>query len=87
MPQHKSCEKRIRVSRKQNARNRAVKSAVKTATKKFHAAPDADAEAAFKAAASELDRAAKKGVIPKSRADRRKSRLALALNKRTRTTA
>ena len=83
MPQHKSCEKRMRSSKKQNARNKAVKSAVKTATKKFQAAEGGDAEAAYRAVASELDRAAKKGVIPKARADRQKSRLAQQLNKRS----
>ena len=81
MPQHKSCEKRIRVSKKQNARNRQIKSAVKTATKKFLAAGADEAETAYRAAASELDRAAKKGAIPKPRANRTKSRLARRLNK------
>jgi small subunit ribosomal protein S20 len=82
MPQHKSCAKRMRTSAKQNAYNRAVKSSVKTAAKKFAAAEGADAEASYRAVASELDRAAKKGVIPRKRADRRKSRLAKALNRK-----
>ena len=86
MPQHKSCQKRMRTSRKQNAYNRAVKSSVKTATKKFLAASSgsdagADAEAAYRSAATELDRAARKGVIPRRRADRKKSRLAKTLNR------
>jgi small subunit ribosomal protein S20 len=83
MPQHKSCEKRIRLSRKQNARNRTIKSAVKTATKRFLAAEGEDAEAAYRAVASEFDTAAKKGVIPKARANRKKSRLARELNRRS----
>jgi len=82
MPQHKSCAKRMRTSAKQNLYNRAVKSSVKTATKKFLAAEGEDAEARYRAVASELDRAAKKGVIPRQRADRRKSRLAKTLNKK-----
>ena len=41
MPQHKSCEKRMRSSAKQNAYNRAVKSSLKTTVRKF-AAADAD---------------------------------------------
>ena len=81
MPQHKSNEKRMRTSKKENARNRAVKSTLKTVTKKVHSVAPADAEAAYREAASELDRAAKKGIIPRRRADRKKSRLALAVNK------
>lgn len=82
MPQHKSCEKRMRVSRKQNAANRRVKSAVKTATKKFLVAEGDEATEAYQAVSSELDRAARKGTIPQKRADRRKSRLAKALNRK-----
>jgi len=82
LPQHKSCEKRIRQDKKRNPYNRAVKSSVKTAAKKFQAAEGTDADEAYKAVASELDRAAKKGVIPRQRADRRKSRLAKQLNKK-----
>ncbi len=82
MPQHKSNEKRMRKSKKENARNRAVKSTLKTVTKKLHVAPAADAEAAYRDASSELDRAAKKGIIPKRRADRKKSRLAKQRNKK-----
>ncbi len=82
MPQHKSCKKRMRTSKKQNAYNRSVKSSVKTVTKKFLAAEGEEAETVFRAAASELDRAARKGVIPRKRADRKKSRLALQLNKK-----
>ena len=40
-----------------------------------------EAEQAFQAAASSLDSAAQKGVIHKNNAARRKSRLAMALNK------
>lgn len=82
MPQHKSCKKRMRTSKKQNAYNRSVKSSVKTVTKKFLAAEGEEAETVYRAAASELDRAARKGVIPRKRADRKKSRLALRLNKK-----
>lgn len=82
MPQHKSCEKRMRVSKKQNAYNRRITSAVKTAAKKFEAAGSEELEERFRAAVSELDLAARKGVIPKKRADRRKSRLARAKNRK-----
>jgi small subunit ribosomal protein S20 len=82
VPQHKSCEKRVRQSKVRNPYNRAVKSAVKTAAKKFTAAEGGDAETAYREIASELDRAARKGVIPKKRADRKKSRLAKQLAKK-----
>jgi small subunit ribosomal protein S20 len=82
MPQHKSCEKRIRASKKQNAYNRSVKSAVRTSTKKFRAAEGEGLEEAYRDASSQLDRAARKGVIPKKRADRKKSRLAKEKNRR-----
>lgn len=82
MPQHESCKKRMRQSAKQNQYNRAVKSVVKTATRKFDDAEGAEAETAFRNLVSELDRAAKKGVIPSQRADRKKSRLAAQLAKK-----
>jgi small subunit ribosomal protein S20 len=81
MPQHKSNEKRMRSSKKENARNRAVKSTLKTVSKKVMAATPQDADAVYREAASELDRAAKKGIIPRQRADRKKSRLARAINR------
>jgi small subunit ribosomal protein S20 len=76
MPHHKSAAKRIRTSEKERLRNRAVKSTVKSALKKFDEAPVEQAAEALRLAVSELDRAARKGVIPKGRADRKKSRLA-----------
>ncbi|MFN8179377.1 MAG: 30S ribosomal protein S20 [bacterium] len=81
MPQHKSNEKRMRSSKKENARNRAVKSTLKTVSKKVMSSSPQDAEAAYREASSELDRAAKKGIIPRQRADRKKSRLARAVNR------
>ena len=83
MPQHKSCKKRMRQDqKKRNPYNRAIKSSVKTATKKFEAAEGEDLDGAYQNISSELDRAAKKGVIPRKRADRKKSRLAKAMNKK-----
>ena len=82
MPQHKSCKKRIRQNKKQNPYNRTVKSAMKTAAKKFEGAEGDDADGAYRAVARELDLAAKKGVIPRQRADRKKSRLAKDLNRK-----
>lgn len=42
MPNIKSAKKRVKVSEKKNLRNRMVKSAVRTAVKKFEVALDAD---------------------------------------------
>lgn len=81
MPHHKSAAKRMRTNEKARQRNRAVKSTVKSALKKFEEAPVEQAAEALRQAAAELDRAAKKGVIPKGRADRKKSRLARKTNR------
>ena len=83
MPNHKSCKKRMRTSEKRNEYNRSVKSTVKTILKKFETAQGAEAETAFREISSQLDRAARKGVLPKSRVDRKKGRLARALNRKT----
>jgi len=62
-----------------------IKSATKTAVKKAEQAiASGDLEAAMtalKEAVSELDRAARKGVIKRGTADRKKSRLAQKLNR------
>lgn len=82
MAQHKSARKRARQSQKRRERNRRVRSALKSATKKVRgalAAGDADAaRKALPAAESLIRRAASKGVIPKKRADRQVARLARA---------
>jgi small subunit ribosomal protein S20 len=83
MPNNASAEKRMRQERKRRMHNRMVKSIVKTQITKARqaiAGQTADAEAAVRAAVSELDRAAKKGVIHKNNAARRKSRLMKQLN-------
>jgi small subunit ribosomal protein S20 len=82
MPRHKSNFKRMRTSKKQNARNRQVKSTIKTLDKRLTAAPVEDTEAMLRELSSELDRAVKKGVIPRRRADRKKSRIARAANRK-----
>ncbi len=80
IPDIKSAEKRARTALKREERNKAVKSSVKTAVKKFLAedAPEAKVEA-LRLAASQLDRAANKGVIHPNKAARTKSRLAKRL--------
>ena len=73
----KSQKKRVITNEKRHARNRAVKSALKTATKKVHAAVAAGDAAAAQTAALEasrlLDKAASKGIIHKNQAANRKS--------------
>jgi small subunit ribosomal protein S20 len=82
MPRHKSNFKRMRTSKKQNLYNRGVKSSIKTLAKKFSASTGEETEGLLREFSSELDRAVKKGVIPKRRADRKKSRIAKELNRR-----
>ena len=75
----KSQLKRIKTNEKARQRNVAVKSALKTAVRRFRTAADAgDAAAAataFQVAAKQLDKAASKGVIHKNQAANRKSGL------------
>jgi len=72
----------MRQEQKRRLHNRSVKSLVKTQITKARQAiaVDENAEEAVRAAASELDRAAKKGVIHRNNAARRKSRLMKQLN-------
>ena len=77
----KSQIKRNKQNEKAHERNKAVKTGLKSAVRKFREAADTgDAEAAKKLAADaarKLDKAASKGVIHKNQAANRKS----ALNK------
>ena len=76
----KSAKKRILVIDKKTARNKAIKSGVKTSIKKVEAAiasgDKAAAEAALVSATSSIDRACTKGVYHKNNASRKVSRLA-----------
>jgi len=77
MPQHKSSKKRLRQTEKANARNRATRSQVNTASKRVLAAAGEVAVEALQKAYSVLDKAVKRGVIHKNKAANQKSRLAL----------
>lgn len=81
----KSAKKRIIVNQTKAARNKAIRSKVKTAIKKVDAAITANdktaAAAALKAAIVEIDKAASKGVFHKNTTSRKISRLTLAVNK------
>ena len=82
MPNNRAAAKRMRQEQKRRLHNRSIKSLVKTQITKARQAiaADADAEAAVRDAVSDLDRAAKKGVIHRNNAARRKSRLMKQLN-------
>jgi small subunit ribosomal protein S20 len=78
MPQHKSCEKRLKQDEKRNERNRAAMGNLRTAVRKFRELDPAKRPAEYAAFQSLLDRAVTKGIISKNRAARLKSRLAPA---------
>ena len=84
MPNTKSAERRVRNSARKQSRNRSTKSKVTTLEKKYSellgANKKEEAKAALKDLTSALDKAAKVGVVHKSTASRRKSRLTLRLN-------
>ena len=81
MPHHKSAVKRIKTAKRSRNRNIAVKSEIKTSLKKAQETPK-DKEV-IRLTVSRLDRAVRKGVIPKAVANRRKSRLARMVNRAT----
>jgi small subunit ribosomal protein S20 len=73
----KSQKKRILTNEKARQRNRSVKSALKTAVRRFDAAADAgdteQAVALAREAGRKLDKAVSKGVIHRNQAANRKS--------------
>ncbi len=77
----KSQIKRIRTNEKARLRNKAVKSELKTAVRRFREAADsgdaAAANTALRSASRLLDKAASKGVIHTNQAANRKSAMAL----------
>ncbi|MDP9427492.1 MAG: 30S ribosomal protein S20 [Actinomycetota bacterium] len=79
----KSQLKRIKTNEKARQRNVAVKSALKTAVRRFRTAADsgdaAAATTALQTASKVLDKAASKGVIHKNQAANRKSGMAKRL--------
>ena len=79
----KSSKKRILVTQTKTAQNRIIKSALKTAIKKFEAAVASsnteEANTLFVKVTKALDMAAQKGVVHKNMAARKKSRLAAKL--------
>jgi small subunit ribosomal protein S20 len=77
----KSQIKRIRTNEKAHARNRAVKSELRTRTKRAVAAAGTEEEVAeLRLAVKKLDTAAAKGIIHKNQAANRKSGLVKRIN-------
>ena len=80
MANTRSAEKQRRQAEKRNEKNRAGKSRLRTALKKARASvADGSAEpSALSSGFSDIDKAAKRGLIKKNTANRYKSRLAAA---------
>jgi small subunit ribosomal protein S20 len=77
MPHHKSAAKRVITNEGRRRRNVALRSRMRSALKSVRGATNrAEAESAYRAAVSVLDRTASKGVIRKETANRHKARLA-----------
>jgi len=83
MPNTKSAERRVRRNERRHDINHRALTRLKTLEKKFRDAVKQNskdaAQTALRAVISGFDKAAKFGTIPKARADRKKSRLTLAL--------
>lgn len=77
MPRIKSAKKRMRQTKTRTARNRAVRSELRTVIKKVRSAGTGEeAQAALKQAESLIDRAGRKNLVHRNTAARTKSRLA-----------
>ncbi len=75
MPQHKSAKKRMVTNVKRQMRNRQVKSAMRSALRKYREMSIEDRKTAITDLFSVLDKAAQKGIIHPNKASRLKSRL------------
>ena len=84
MPNIKSAIKRVNVIEKKTLRNNMVKSAYKTAIKKFETAVEAgnktEAQTLLVEAVKKVDQAHSKGVLKLNTASRKKSRLTKKFN-------
>ena len=84
MPNIKSAKKRVLVTEKKNAQNRATKSEIATAKKKFLKAVEnkqvEDATKLLSEVVSLLDSAAQKNIISKNCASRNQASLASKIN-------
>ena len=80
----KSAKKRVLIAERNAARNKAIRSKVKTSVKKVYAAIEsgekAQAQEALRLATVELEKAQTKGVYHKNMVGRKVSRLAKSVN-------
>ncbi|HNQ44388.1 MAG TPA: 30S ribosomal protein S20 [Candidatus Cloacimonadota bacterium] len=82
MPQHKSPLRRMDTDKKRAARNNYVKRTIRTLNKELQSSTSIEtSEQMLNRLYAQLDKAAKKGVIHKRTASRRKARLAAFVNK------
>jgi small subunit ribosomal protein S20 len=82
MPNTKQCEKRLRQDKERQARNNYVRKTIRTLDKKMKSNISVEEkDKLINTIFSQLDKAAKKGVIHKRTASRRKSRISSYLNK------
>ncbi len=83
MPNIKSAKKRVLITEKKTAENKAIKSALKTQIKKFLAAVSAGdkalAEQLYPETVSAIDSAVTKGILHKNNASNKKAKLAKKL--------
>ena len=84
MPNIKSAKKRAKIIEKKTLENNMIKTAYKTAVKKFEEAVASgnveEAKALLSEATKKIDQACTKGVIVKNTASRKKSSLSKKLN-------
>lgn len=84
MPNIKSAKKRVKIIEKKTLENNMIKTAYKTAVKKFEEAVASgnveEAKALLSEATKKIDQACTKGVIVKNTASRKKSSLSKKLN-------
>lgn len=85
MPNTKSAERRMRNSERKHLHNRSILSRLRKLEKGYREllSPDkkSDAAKALVGVNSAFDKAVKSGAVPRATANRKKSRLALALNR------
>lgn len=84
MPNIKSAKKRVKIIEKKTLENNMIKTAYKTAVKRFEEAVASgnveEAKALLSEATKKIDQACTKGVIVKNTASRKKSSLSKKLN-------
>ena len=85
MPNNKSAERRMRNSARKQSHNRSIATRLHSLERKYtesvRAGKKDDATKAFQNVVSAWDKAAKTGNVPRSRANRKKSRMALQLSR------